>query len=415
MSGRPRKGTRVVFTRDEGAGPATRADTVAGLRFTIEARYGGSVLVDLVDIMPRPLAIAFAAALRRLAGVGGALGAASTIKQHLQAYRWFFAYLREHASSVRGPTDLRPDHLDGYDAALEASGRSSLFRHALLAKPIIALRSIDAEHPGLLDPTLRDRLMYTSPGSVGRSRPRDAYSPFVARQLRDAARADVTAIVRRLCAGPLLDGDERLRKTAAAAHTIIADRGVLTDRDPEYWLLYHARHRRGLIDRAHPAFAPNAGPKYRCSVPGKFRRAGQEAMVSEPKRAEVEQQEHRGNDRPRDGLLRLQRIDRRRELNHRLRRVPHALKVRVELRGGVGVADHDQVVVLFVLAARAEVRRARPQNLPVDRVSLLVHDRAAALDPHIVGEIAEVDEILGARADLSEQRHRGARRRSAQR
>ncbi len=200
--------------------------------------------------MPRPLAIAFAAALRRLAGVGGALGAASTIKQHLQAYRWFFAYLREHASSVRGPTDLRPDHLDGYDAALEASGRSSLFRHALLAKPIIALRSIDAEHPGLLDPTLRDRLMYTSPGSVGRSRPRDAYSPFVARQLRDAARADVTAIVRRLCAGPLLDGDERLRKTAAAAHTIIADRGVLTDRDPEYWLLYHARHRRGLPSKS---------------------------------------------------------------------------------------------------------------------------------------------------------------------
>ena len=178
------------------------------------------------------------------------MGAASTIKQHLQAYWSFFAHLHEHARAVRGPADLRAEHLDGYDAALEASGRSSLFRHTLIAKPIIALRSIDVDRPGLLDAKLRDRLLYTSTGPVGRSRPRDAYSPFIVRQLRDAARSDVTAVLQRLRAGPVLEGDRALQDLTTAAHAIIAERGLLTEHDPEYGLLYHARWRRGLASKA---------------------------------------------------------------------------------------------------------------------------------------------------------------------
>jgi hypothetical protein len=249
MSERPRKGRPVAFIREDGVEPARQADNVAGLRFTIAARYGGAVLIDLIDLEPRPLAIAFAGALRRAAGLGGTLGAASTIKQHVQAYRGFFAYLREHAGIVRNAADLRAAHLDGYEAMLEASGRSPTHRHCTIAKPILALRAIDAENPGYLDAGLRDRLAYTAAKPAGRSRPRDAYSPFVARQLRDAARSDVAALVRRLRAGPLVEGDDRLRRATAAAHAVIADRGVLTERDREYWLLYQARYRRGLSSK----------------------------------------------------------------------------------------------------------------------------------------------------------------------
>jgi hypothetical protein len=74
--------------------------------------------------------------------------------------------------------------------------------------------------------------------------------------------------------------------------------------------------------------------------------------------------------------------------------VPHALKVRFEFRGGARVTYDDQVVFLRVLAARAEVRRARAQDLAVDLVSLQVHERAAALDPDVVGEVAELDEVM---------------------
>ena len=65
MNGRPRKGRPVTFAAVEAVRPDP--DPVAGLRFTIEARHGGTVLVDMTALDPRPLAIAFAGALRRSA------------------------------------------------------------------------------------------------------------------------------------------------------------------------------------------------------------------------------------------------------------------------------------------------------------------------------------------------------------
>src|SRR5271165_2062430 len=85
--------------------------------------------------------------------------------------------------------------------------------------------------------------------------------------------------------------------------------------------------------------------------------------------------------------FRLQSLNRGLEFNHGLRSVPHAFKVCFELHGGCGVADDDQVVVLRLLAARAEVRRARAQKIAVDLVSLEMHERAAALAPDVVGEV----------------------------
>lgn len=245
MSGHPHNGTKVSFTPDDGADSGAR-DPVAGLRFTIDARYGGSVLVDLTDLRPRPLAIAFAGALWRDADLGGSLGAATTIKQHAQAYRRFFAYLCEHAPAVCGTPDLRAAHIDGFEAVLEAAGHSAIYRHTVLAKPIIALRTIAARQPDLLDAGLRDRLTYTSAAPVGRSRPRDAYSPFVARQLRDAARADVERLFRRI--GAPLDpiGDGVHRRAREQADAVVAEHGHIRHEHPAFQMLYQARWRRGL-------------------------------------------------------------------------------------------------------------------------------------------------------------------------
>ena len=95
MSGHPRKGRPVAFA------PITpepqKPDPVLGLKFTIEARHGGTVQVDMAALDPRPLAIAFAGALRRSAALGGPIGAASVIKQYVNAYRLFFAWLGDDA------------------------------------------------------------------------------------------------------------------------------------------------------------------------------------------------------------------------------------------------------------------------------------------------------------------------------
>lgn len=246
MTGRPRKGTAVRFAPADGIAPAHASDPVLGLRFNIDARYGGTVEVDLADVHPRAFAIAFAGALRRQSELGGALGARSTIKQHLQAYHRFFAYLRGH-SAVKTPADLRADDIDRYEAFLEAGGMKPIHRHTVLAKVILALRSIDADKPGLIDEGVRRRLSYTSAQSAGRSQPRDAYSPFVARQLRDAARGDIARIFRRI--GKPLEsdnGDANLRRVTDEANARIVVSGRLSSGDRAFKSLYFMRLRRGL-------------------------------------------------------------------------------------------------------------------------------------------------------------------------
>lgn len=246
MTRRPRKGSSVRFTPTDGVAPAHAADPVRGLRFNIEARYGGTAEVNLVGERPRAIAVAFAGALRRQSQLGGSLGARSTIKQHLSAYLRFFAYLREH-STVKTPADLRTDDIDRYEDFLEAGGMTPIHRHTVLAKAILALRAIDADQPGLLDEGLRHRLSYTSAQPVGRSRPRDAYSPFVARQLRDAAREDIAKIFRRI-GNPLDagDGDANIHRVTDEANARIALSGRLSSGDRTFKSLYFMRLRRGL-------------------------------------------------------------------------------------------------------------------------------------------------------------------------
>ena len=246
MTIRPRKGRRVSFKPFDGTQPDGVPDGIAGLRFTVEARYGGSVLVDLVDLRPRPLAIAFASALRRAADLGGSLGAASGVKQHVRGYRRFFAYLSEHAPTVNGIADLRAAHLDRFEAALEADGCRPIYRHTILAKTVNALRSIESDRPGLLDADLCRRMSYTSAGPVGRSRPRDSYSPFVARQLRDAARSDVDRLFRRIGRPADDQGDGVLRRTTTAVEAVIAEHGRIGHEHPVLRSLYFIRARRGL-------------------------------------------------------------------------------------------------------------------------------------------------------------------------
>ncbi len=246
MRRRPRKGTPVRFEPADGAVPPHASDPVLGLRFSIDARYGGTVEVDLVGERPRAIAVAFAGALRRQSELGGSLGARSTIKVHLNGYLRFFAYLRQH-STAKTPADLRVDDLDGYEHFLEAGGMTPIHRHTVLAKPILALRSIDADQPGLLDEGVRHRLSYTSAQSAGRSRPRDAYSPFVARQLRDAARGDIARIFRRI-GKPLNEDDNyaNLRRVTDEANARIVASGRLSSADLAFKRLYFMRLRRGL-------------------------------------------------------------------------------------------------------------------------------------------------------------------------
>ncbi|WP_231746349.1 hypothetical protein [Sphingobium baderi] len=245
MSGHPRKGRPVAFA------PITpesvQPDPVLGLKFTIEARHGGTVLIDMTGLVPRPLAIAFAGALRRSAALGGPIGAASVIKQYVNAYRLFFAWLGDDALNVAGVSDLRAVHIDGFASALEQRGMGAIHRHITVGKIINTLRAIEADRPDRIASDLHERLRYTLATSAGRSTPRDAYSPFVARALRDAARTDVEAMFRRLGADDRTDeGDPVIASARADVEAIIARQGFIVADQPALKSLYFMRMRRAL-------------------------------------------------------------------------------------------------------------------------------------------------------------------------
>src|SRR3546814_155333 len=116
-----------------------------------------------------------------------------------------------------------------------------------VSKVINTLRAIEADRPDRIAPDLHERLRYTLATSAGRSTPRDAYSSFVARALRDAARADVEAMFRRFGADDRTDeGDPVIARARADVEAIIARQGFIVAGQPELKSLYFMRMRRNL-------------------------------------------------------------------------------------------------------------------------------------------------------------------------
>ena len=243
--GKARRGQRISFTRGDGNAPAQRSDAVTGLRFTVDTAHGGAALIDLVELRPRRLALAFGAAMRELAPAM----VRTTVNQHVNGLKRFFLFLNETAPRVDGPEHLRAGHIDGFESWLEAQGATTIHRHTILAKAVIALRTIDANRPGVIEEKLRQRLRYTSARPLGRSTPRDAYSGYVARQLRDAARADVGAITRRLRSPPPIEHpDANLRGHLEAASAVIEMEGTISHTHPNLQSFYRRFHLLGLDD-----------------------------------------------------------------------------------------------------------------------------------------------------------------------
>lgn len=243
---RPRRGRRVSFHADDGAAPIEPADSVTGLRFTITAQNGGDALIDYTQLKPRRLALAVARALRQLGASGGPLTVRSTIKAYAVTLPRFFAYLAQTRNRIGGPEDLRAHHVDGFEAWLEAEGLSRTHLFTVLVKVVATLRRIAAEPDAQISPDLRDRLRYISARPFQRARPRDAYSPFVARQLRDAARADVERLFRRFGQQSAVEGDASLHRATKAVEAVISERGRIGHEHPALKSLYSIRMRREL-------------------------------------------------------------------------------------------------------------------------------------------------------------------------
>lgn len=250
MSDRPRRGHVARFGREDGVLEEPAPSSITGLRFCVNARSGGTAELDFTDLRPRALAIEMAQALRRLSEVGGPLGARSTILAYARTVRIFFRYMLIEAPTVSSSGQIVAQHIDGFEAWLEAEGKGGVHAFTLLSKMVVIFREIDANDPNRVSDDLRGRLRYTSARPFERPKPRDAYSPYVGKQLRDAARADVTAILQRLdgCLPEHLvaHSDPVICKRAEALRDAISCHGFLPRNNKLKSALYRVLYSCGL-------------------------------------------------------------------------------------------------------------------------------------------------------------------------
>ncbi len=249
MKDRPRKGRNVQFTPSDGIVAPRVPSTVTGLRFVTDARLGGTVLIDVADLHPRSLALGLAQALRRRSEVGGPLGTRAGVQASMSHMRLFFRYLSVAPSVPQTSGEVAVDHIDGFERWLDDTGRARTYIYSILTAIIALFREIAADDPQAVTPQLNDRLRYVSLRPVEYGRPRDAYSPFVARQLRDAARADIARLSTRVdgCLPPrLADHSEAdIRDQARICHERLLDDGFISSTDGDFLRLRYALERRG--------------------------------------------------------------------------------------------------------------------------------------------------------------------------
>jgi hypothetical protein len=109
----------------------------------IDPPYGGGVLVDFTTCCARvawrsPLP----AACSSLVAPRGPIIVRTTVKTYTNTLPRFFAYLATTTDRIDGPADLRARHIDGFEAWLEAAGKSRVHLPTYVAKIVAVLRRI---------------------------------------------------------------------------------------------------------------------------------------------------------------------------------------------------------------------------------------------------------------------------------
>lgn len=177
-----------------------------------------------------------------LAGLSGLLAFGSrvnsyrTVNSYMVGYRNFSRYLSAQATAPVSVSGLRPEHIDGFEEHLRRNyAPESQEPFMQTTRVVLSLREFARRNASALQTDALQRLNRTANGEVGSTQPLDAYSGYVADQLRRSARLGIDAAVTRLRAGnevraggkdPLLFGWDQPNLVWLAAN-----RGPLVHRD----------------------------------------------------------------------------------------------------------------------------------------------------------------------------------------
>lgn len=189
---------RVVF---DGAANETTApvSAVAGLRFTAEFSGGRRRRVDLTGHPVGGIAAAAATVLWDAIQPGGAIRSPGHLDRTTSSLSRLADFLAVHprGRAIQTMRDLVPADVDAFEDYLwQRYGATSraVWSYLQAFRQFLEL----ALRHGLAGEAVRPRLVFVSKNGKGKGTPLDAYSPFVAHQLREAAKKDIEEAIERI-------------------------------------------------------------------------------------------------------------------------------------------------------------------------------------------------------------------------
>jgi hypothetical protein len=165
--------------------------------------------VDLTGVPDIPLLREFSAVLSFLGEEGIRRVTAEDLIGRAKKFVAFAAFRQD--PRIRRAADLTPGCIDAYETHLRAqfAGDSTAwYKH--LKSTIRLLKEIPDREAAVLSPALRNRLEYTTRDRRPKGKPREPYSPFVARQIREGCKRLMADVRRRM----LVEGERLLREGA---------------------------------------------------------------------------------------------------------------------------------------------------------------------------------------------------------
>lgn len=157
------------------------------------------------EIQQEELRNAFAIGLRGLLAFSSRISSLRTVDSYLVAFRNFSRYLSSERIQLSTMETLEAHHLDGFELWLRRRyAPASQEPFVQTTRVVLTLREFGRRQAGELSVATLQRLERTALGPTGHTNRLDAYSAFVAGQLRKGSRRDVDDAVKRLDEGKAL-------------------------------------------------------------------------------------------------------------------------------------------------------------------------------------------------------------------
>ncbi|HLW01597.1 MAG TPA: hypothetical protein VKT82_23270 [Ktedonobacterales bacterium] len=238
------KGRRhVTFSTSLVSAPPPEPERITPLTLVLGFSEGRSLSVDFSSEQCEQVARELLSALAAICKFGNRINTSGSAFAYVQTIHIFLRFLKQrHLApyNLLSVTQFSKEDIDAFEDYLRAcairESSNTPYRH--MNRLVLLLREWMRLFPHPVSDSLRERLVYSVNGGIGKHQPRNGYSPLVAEAIRTVCKKEIPRIVQRITVegeellalgqDPEVDGWKKPQNVlwAIAQHGMVASRNV---------------------------------------------------------------------------------------------------------------------------------------------------------------------------------------------